>query len=65
MQTADDISTFDQVLSLSTNISTFDRLAYQNLESWHLNAEPYSCSPGYTQQEQEVTLFDYELSGLI
>ncbi|XWS75716.1 hypothetical protein CRYUN_Cryun01aG0116000 [Craigia yunnanensis] len=59
MQTAyDDISMFDQVSS-STNQQT-DWLAYQNLESWLLDAEPY-----YTQHEQEVSLFDYELSGLI
>ncbi|XWS30922.1 hypothetical protein CRYUN_Cryun23aG0032800 [Craigia yunnanensis] len=59
MQTVDDdISMFDQV-SLSTNQQT-DWLAYQNLESWLLDAEPY-----YTQHEQEISLFDYESSGLI
>ncbi|WRX09777.1 VQ - like 5 [Theobroma cacao] len=44
-----------------------DLLAYQNLESWLLDAEPYSCYYGNssTQNELEVSLFDYELSGLI
>ncbi|XVF31771.1 hypothetical protein REPUB_Repub17cG0021000 [Reevesia pubescens] len=61
MQTADhDISMYDHV-PLSTNQQT-DWSAYQNLESWLLDGEPY-C----TQHEQEVSHFDYDelLSGLI
>ncbi|XVE72356.1 hypothetical protein DITRI_Ditri11bG0032900 [Diplodiscus trichospermus] len=55
----DDMSMFDQMNPSSINQQS-DWLAYQNLESWLLDAEPY-----YTQHEQAVNLFDYELSGLI
>lgn len=62
MQTADDdISTFDHQLSNFSKNQQTDWLAYQNLESWLLDAD----QPYYTQHEQEASLFDYDLSWLI
>ncbi|XVF71210.1 hypothetical protein PTKIN_Ptkin12aG0017800 [Pterospermum kingtungense] len=58
MQTADDdiFSMFDYSEKQQT-----DWLAYQNLESWLLDAD----QPYYPQHEQEISLFDCDLSWLI
>jgi hypothetical protein len=43
-----------------------DMLAYQDLESWLLEMEPFPFFHDYAQMfEQEVSIYDYELSGLI
>ncbi|KAJ4728740.1 VQ motif containing protein [Melia azedarach] len=52
---------------LSTNQAAgADWLAYQDLESWLLDIEQQPCSSfnGFGQH-QEVSIYDYELSGLI
>lgn len=45
-----------------------DLLAYGSLESWLLDVDhhPYSfCNNGFVQNQQEVSIYDYELSGLL
>lgn len=43
-----------------------DMMAYQDLESWLLEMEPFPFYHDYAHMfEQEVSIYDYELSGLI
>ncbi|KAK9924118.1 hypothetical protein M0R45_032505 [Rubus argutus] len=52
--------------SPSTSDQLVDMLPFQDLESWLLGTEPFDpFNNAYGQIDQEVSIYDYELSGLL
>lgn len=55
----------DSTLEHSTVNHQGDMFSNGDLESWLSEMEPYPMYNDYAQFEQEVSIYDYELSGLI
>lgn len=64
-QVCNEISLEDINLGNSAANQNVDLLAYWDLESWLLDSDSYGFHNGFGQIEQDVSVYDYELSGLI